>query len=142
MVCETLVLGNLAMTTATAIDPYATLGVPRTASAEEIERAFRERAMAEHPDRGGDTARMAELNAARETLAATAAAFTDNKLDAIKRLVAGKPAQEIMRIRDEIRGHIKSFEQRAPNGIPGGPLNSPLLARRRRELEYLNWLLA
>jgi len=35
---------------------YRALGVPRTASAEEIRVAFRERAMASHPDRAGETA--------------------------------------------------------------------------------------
>lgn len=44
---------------ATKGDPegyYRALGVPRTASADEIRHAFRARAMASHPDRAGETA--------------------------------------------------------------------------------------
>ncbi len=44
---------------ATRGDPegyYRALGVPRTASADEIRHAFRARAMASHPDRAGETA--------------------------------------------------------------------------------------
>ena len=42
------------------------LGVPPTATADEIEAAYRRLAMANHPDRGGDGARMAAINAARD----------------------------------------------------------------------------
>jgi hypothetical protein len=42
------------------------LGVPATASAAEIERAFKAAARRAHPDAGGSTALMAELNAARD----------------------------------------------------------------------------
>lgn len=49
-------------------DPYETLGVPRDASAEDVKQAFRRMASAEHPDKGGDAERMAEINRAYETL--------------------------------------------------------------------------
>jgi hypothetical protein len=123
------------------VDPYAILGVPRTANAEQIGRAYRKAAQASHPDKGGSGKRMRELNAARKALAARAAEFADPALDAIKRLLAGKSLQDIMRIRDDIRRHIRSFEQCDMNGY-GGPLNSPQLARHRRELDYLNHLLS
>jgi hypothetical protein len=42
------------------------LGVPQTARRDDIERAFREKAREIHPDRGGSSAGMAELNLARE----------------------------------------------------------------------------
>ena len=35
-------------------DHYATLGVARTATADEIKRAFRKLASQHHPDKGGD----------------------------------------------------------------------------------------
>jgi len=36
--------------------PFAILGLPRSASIDEINRAFRRRALETHPDRGGDGA--------------------------------------------------------------------------------------
>jgi hypothetical protein len=42
------------------------LGVSPAATAAEIERAFKAKARQAHPDAGGSTARMAELNAARD----------------------------------------------------------------------------
>jgi len=49
-------------------DHYATLGVPRTASQDEIKRAFRKLASQHHPDKGGDTARFQEIQAAYDVL--------------------------------------------------------------------------
>lgn len=46
-------------------DPYATLGVARTASRDEVKRAYRKRAKRAHPDRpGGSHAEMTALNKA------------------------------------------------------------------------------
>ena len=49
-------------------DFYSTLGVPRTATADEIKRAYRKLASQHHPDKGGDTARFQEIQTAYETL--------------------------------------------------------------------------
>ena len=49
-------------------DHYATLGVAKTATAEEIKRAFRKLASQHHPDKGGDTARFQEIQAAYDVL--------------------------------------------------------------------------
>ena len=46
------------------MDYYQTLGVGRNASPEEIKRAYRKLASQHHPDRGGDTARFQEIQAA------------------------------------------------------------------------------
>ncbi|MCW5695842.1 MAG: J domain-containing protein [Bauldia sp.] len=46
--------------------PWDILGVPRGSSAEAVKAAFRAKAAAAHPDTGGSTAAMAELNAARD----------------------------------------------------------------------------
>jgi DnaJ-class molecular chaperone len=50
------------------IDYYSTLGVSRTATQDEIKRAFRKLASQHHPDKGGDTARFQEIQAAYDTL--------------------------------------------------------------------------
>lgn len=53
-------------------DPYVVLGLDRTASAQDIKRAFRKLAKENHPDRHpgdkGAQARFAEINAANEIL--------------------------------------------------------------------------
>jgi DnaJ-class molecular chaperone len=49
-------------------DYYSTLGVSRTASADEIKKAFRKLASQHHPDKGGDTKKFQEIQAAYDTL--------------------------------------------------------------------------
>lgn len=49
-------------------DYYKTLGVARTASADEIKKAYRKLASQHHPDKGGDTGKFQEIQAAYETL--------------------------------------------------------------------------
>lgn len=49
-------------------DYYATLGVAKIASEDEIKRAYRKLASQHHPDRGGDTARFQEIQEAYATL--------------------------------------------------------------------------
>lgn len=49
-------------------DHYATLGVAKNATQDEIKRAFRKLASQHHPDKGGDTQRFQEIQAAYDTL--------------------------------------------------------------------------
>ena len=49
-------------------DYYATLGVPRTATADEIKQAFRRLASQHHPDKGGDTQKFQAIQEAYATL--------------------------------------------------------------------------
>lgn len=49
-------------------DYYETLGVGKTASADEIKKAYRKLAAQHHPDRGGDTAKFQEIQEAYSTL--------------------------------------------------------------------------
>jgi curved DNA-binding protein CbpA len=50
------------------VNYYAILGIAENASAEEIRRAYREAAMALHPDRGGSDRLMRRINEAWEVL--------------------------------------------------------------------------
>lgn len=49
-------------------DYYKTLGVPRTATADEIKSAYRKLARVYHPDAGGDEEKFKEINEAYEVL--------------------------------------------------------------------------
>lgn len=49
-------------------DYYEILGVGKTASADEIKKAFRKAAIKHHPDKGGDEAKFKEVNEAYEIL--------------------------------------------------------------------------
>lgn len=50
------------------MDYYSTLGVSRTASADDIKKAYRGLAMKHHPDRGGDAAKFKEIEEAYRVL--------------------------------------------------------------------------
>ena len=49
-------------------DYYEILGINKSASADEIKKAFRKLAVKHHPDKGGDEAKFKELNEAYEVL--------------------------------------------------------------------------
>jgi DnaJ-class molecular chaperone len=50
------------------MDYYSTLGIAKTATPEEIKKAYRKLASQHHPDKGGETAKFQELQTAYETL--------------------------------------------------------------------------
>jgi DnaJ family protein A protein 2 len=47
---------------------YETLGVPKTATPDEIKKAYRKLAVKHHPDKGGDPEKFKDINAAYEVL--------------------------------------------------------------------------
>lgn len=49
-------------------DYYGVLGVPKTATQDDIKKAFRKMAMKHHPDRGGDQTKFKEINEAHDIL--------------------------------------------------------------------------
>jgi DnaJ-class molecular chaperone len=50
------------------MDHYSTLGVAKTASQDEIKKAYRKLASQHHPDKGGDKTKFQEVQAAYDTL--------------------------------------------------------------------------
>lgn len=50
------------------MDYYQTLGVAKTATSDEIKKAYRKLASQHHPDRGGDTAKFQSIQVAYDTL--------------------------------------------------------------------------
>ena len=49
-------------------DHYSTLGVAKTATQDEIKKAYRKLASQHHPDKGGDTKKFQDIQTAYETL--------------------------------------------------------------------------
>ena len=50
------------------MDYYSVLGVSKTATQDEIKRAYRNLVMENHPDKGGDHTKFSMINEAYETL--------------------------------------------------------------------------
>ncbi len=54
--------------TEVGLDPFEILGVKPNATKDEVKRAFRKKAYAAHPDRGGSNDEMIKVNAAYEAI--------------------------------------------------------------------------
>lgn len=87
-------------------DHYTTLGVPRTASQEEIKAAYRKLASKHHPDRGGDTATFQKIQAAYDVLG-----------NAEKRAQYDNPAQSFQQFGGMPEGFEDIFQAFNVNGF-------------------------
>ena len=76
-------------------DYYEALGVKKDASADEIKKAFRKKAVALHPDKGGDEKAFKEVNEAYEVLGDPQRKFEYDRL-----LRGGEPVTPVEHRRD------------------------------------------
>lgn len=67
---------------------YESLGVPNSATADEIKRAYRKLASQHHPDKGGDKAKFQEIQTAYDTLS------NDSKRQQYDMQLSGRGARE------------------------------------------------
>lgn len=88
-----------------SMDHYKTLGVGKTATPDEIKKAFRKLAMSHHPDRGGDASAFQKINEAYDTLK-----------DPTKRQQYDNPRQEHINVNSGNFGDVfnQFFNQRGP----------------------------
>ena len=92
-------------------DHYQTLGVDRSASEDEIKRAYRKLASQHHPDKGGDKAKFQEVQGAYDTLS-----------DPQKRAQYDNPHQGGPGGFEFHFNGPGGFEQMFPNGHPFGDI--------------------
>ena len=143
-------------------DPYAILGIPRSACADTVHTAYRARARRHHPDLSPDPdaqRRMADLNAAHAVLqdpVRRASWDEAHRLDQRASLAVNRP--HVTAIRVDPAPTARCVWRRGPNGEgaagppPGRPSGSVLMFGRhlcwsigeiaRVDPGYLRWLLA
>ena len=98
-------------------DHYATLGVAKTATPDEIKQAFRRLASKNHPDKGGSTEKFQAIQAAYDTLGDTAKrAAYDNPAPQFSGFGSG-PHFNMNDIFGQMFGGSSLFGQRRQNHI-------------------------
>lgn len=85
------------------MDHYQTLGVAKTATPDEIKKAYRKLASKHHPDKGGDTATFQKIQVAYDTLS-----------DPQKRQAYDNPQPQFQQGQDGFPGFSFHFGQGAP----------------------------
>ena len=100
-------------------DHYSTLGVDKTANQDEIKRAYRKLAAQHHPDRGGDTKKFQEIQAAYDVLG-----------DPEKRQSYDNPPQHNSGFNFQGAGFPPGFEEMF-GGMFGGMFRQPVQKRNK-----------
>jgi DnaJ-class molecular chaperone len=106
-------------------DHYATLGVARNASQDEIKKAFRKLASKNHPDKGGDTQKFQEIQAAYDTLG-----------DAAKRAQYDNPAPQFSGMPGGTQFNMGDIFAQMFGGHPGFAQQHP----RRNHMRMSLWI--
>ena len=106
-------------------DHYAALGVARTATPDEIKRAFRKLASQHHPDKGGDTKKFQEIQAAYDTLG-----------DAAKRAQYDNPAPQFAGMPGGAQFNMGDIFAQMFGGHPGFAQQHP----RRNHMRMSLWI--
>lgn len=143
-------------------DPYGALGLLPGATPEEVTAAYRSLAQANHPDRGGDTARMVEINRAYHLLSdpvlradyeesrAALTAASNPLLARIRESVRGKTPMELAALRIDIAKYVRDLELQFATsdlelahrfGQEHADRERSRLERHRAELVFLDQLL-
>ena len=110
-------------------DHYATLGVAKNASQDEIKKAFRKLASQHHPDKGGDTQKFQEVQAAYDTLG-----------DANKRAAYDNPAPQFSGFHGFGPGGAQFNMNDIFGQMFGGGANNPFGQQRRNHVRMTVWI--
>lgn len=104
-------------------DYYAALGVARNATPDEIKRAFRRLASQHHPDKGGNTQKFQEIQAAYDTLG-----------DAAKRQQYDNPAPQFQGFPGGAQFNMGDIFSQMFGGHPGFAQQHPRRSHMRMSL--------
>lgn len=114
------------------VDPYKALGVERSASAEEIKKAYRKLARQHHPDNsGGDERKFKEIQGAYDILSDPEKKKTFDRGGF--QMPGGPDANFSMSDLADLLGGV--FGGRIPGGMPGGGGRRQPIAARGRDVE-------
>ena len=106
-------------------DHYATLGVARNATTDEIKKAFRKLASKNHPDKGGDTQKFQEIQAAYDVLG-----------DAVKRAQYDNPQPQFAGMPGGTQFNMGDIFAQMFGGHPGFAQQHP----RRNHMRMSLWI--
>ena len=93
---------------------YDLIGVPKTATEAEIKKAYRKKALKEHPDKGGDPEKFKEITAAYEVIS-----------DREKREMYDRHGEDGLKGGGGMHGAQDIFSQMFGGGMGGGGRRGP-----------------